>query len=71
MAIINGTSVEGMTLQADYSYAQNTSANTSTVTVILKIVGHYALYASAIPRHKLCMIRSCFALKTIPPKFGI
>lgn len=48
MATINGTSVEGMTLQADYSYTQNTSANTSTVTVILKLVGHYALYASAL-----------------------
>jgi hypothetical protein len=48
MAIINGTSVGGMTLQADYSYAQNTSANTSTVTVTLKLVNHYALYASAL-----------------------
>jgi len=48
MATINGTSVEGMTLQADYSYTQNTSANTSTVTVILKLIGHYALYASAL-----------------------
>ena len=48
MAIINGTSVEGMTLQADYSYTQNTSANTSTVTVTLKLVNHYALYASAL-----------------------
>ena len=48
MAIINGTSVEGMTLQADYSYTQNISANTSTVTVTLKLVNHYALYASAL-----------------------
>jgi hypothetical protein len=48
MAVINGTSVGGMTLQADYSYTQNASANTSTVTVILKLVGHYALYASAM-----------------------
>ena len=48
MAIINGTSVEGMTLQADYSYTQNTSANTSTVTVTLKLANHYALYASAL-----------------------
>lgn len=48
MAIINGTSVGGMTLQADYSYTQNTSANTSTVTVTLKLVNHYALYASAL-----------------------
>jgi hypothetical protein len=48
MAIINGTSVGGMTLQADYSYTQNTSANTSTVTVTLKLVNHYALYATAL-----------------------
>ena len=48
MAVINGTSVGGMTLQADYSYTQNTSANTSTVTVILKLVSHYALYATAL-----------------------
>lgn len=48
MAIINGTSVGGMTLQADYSYTQNTSANTSTVTVVLKLANHYALYASAL-----------------------
>lgn len=48
MAIINGTSVEGMTLQADYSYTQNISANTSTVTVTLKLANHYALYASAL-----------------------
>ena len=48
MAIINGTSVGGMTLQADYSYTQNTSANTSTVTVTLKLANHYALYASAL-----------------------
>ncbi len=48
MAIINGTSVGGMTLQADYSYTQNATANTTTVTVILKLANHYALYASAI-----------------------
>lgn len=48
MAIINGTSVGGMTLQADYSYTQNTSANTSTVTMTLKLVSHYALYATAL-----------------------
>ena len=48
MAIINGTSVGDMTLQADYSYTQNTSANTSTVTVTLKLYNHYALYASAL-----------------------
>lgn len=48
MAIINGTSVGGMTLQADYSYTQNASANTSSVTVILKLINHYALYASAL-----------------------
>lgn len=48
MAIINGTSVGGMTLQADYSYTQNTSANTSSVTVILKLANHYALYSSAL-----------------------
>lgn len=48
MAIINGTSVGGMTLQADYSYTQNTSANTSNVTVILKLANHYALYSSAL-----------------------
>jgi len=48
MATINGTSVGGMTLVADYSYTQNTSANTSTVTVTLKLINHYALYATAI-----------------------
>lgn len=48
MAIINGTSVGGMTLQADYSYTQNISANTTTVTVTLKLANHYALYASAL-----------------------
>ena len=48
MAIINGTSVGGMTLQADYSYTQNASANTSSVTVILKLANHYALYTSAL-----------------------
>ena len=48
MAIISGTSVGGMTLQADYSYTQNTAANTSTVTVALELIDHYALYASAL-----------------------
>lgn len=48
MAILNGTSVGGMTLQAEYSYTQNMSANTTTVTVALKLVSHYALYASAL-----------------------
>ena len=48
MATINGTSVGGMTLVADYSYTQNTSANTSTVAVTLKLINHYALYATAI-----------------------
>lgn len=48
MAVINGTSIGGMTLQAEYSYTQNISANTSTVTVILKLANHYALYASSL-----------------------
>ena len=48
MATINGTSVGGMTLQADYSYTQNATANTSTVTVTLKLINHYALYATAL-----------------------
>ena len=48
MATINGTSVGGMTLQIDYSYTQNTTANTSTVTAKLQLVGHYALYATAL-----------------------
>ena len=48
MATINGTSVGGMTLQADYSYTQNATANTSTVTVALKLINHYALYATAL-----------------------
>ena len=48
MATINGTSVGGMTLQAEYSYTQNTAANTSSVTVTLKLVDHYALYATAL-----------------------
>lgn len=48
MATVNGTTIQGMAIQADYSYTQNTSANTSSVTVILKLVGHYALYASAL-----------------------
>lgn len=48
MATINGTSVGGMTLQAEYSYTQNTAANTSSVTVTLKLVNHYALYATAL-----------------------
>ena len=48
MATINGTSVGGMTLQIDYSYTQNTTANTSTVTAKLQLVSHYALYATAL-----------------------
>lgn len=48
MAIINGTSIGGMTLQIDYSYTQNTTANTSTVTAKLQLVSHYALYATAL-----------------------
>lgn len=48
MATINGTSVGGMTLQAEYSYTQNTTANTSSVTVTLKLANHYALYATAL-----------------------
>ena len=48
MAIINGSTIAGMTLQAEYSVTQNTSANTSTVAVTLKLVNHYALYASAL-----------------------
>ena len=48
MAVINGTSVGGMTLQIDYSYTQNTTANTSTVTAKLQLVNHYALYATAL-----------------------
>ena len=48
MATINGTTIGDMTLQADYSYTQNTSANTSTVTVALKLINHYALYATAM-----------------------
>lgn len=48
MATINGTSVGGMTLQIDYSYTQNTTANTSTVTAKLQLAGHYALYATAL-----------------------
>ena len=48
MATINGTSIGGMTLQIDYSYTQNTTANTSTVTAKLQLVGHYALYATAL-----------------------
>lgn len=48
MAVINGTSVGGMTLVADYSSIQNTTANTSTVTVVLKLTNHYALYATAL-----------------------
>lgn len=48
MATINGTSVGGMTLQIDYSYTQNTTANTSTVTAKLQLVNHYALYATAL-----------------------
>ncbi len=48
MATIDGMSVGGMTLQADYSYTQNATANTSTVTVTLKLANHYALYATAL-----------------------
>ena len=48
MATINGTSVGGMTLQIDYSYTQNTTANTSTVTAKLQLVSHYTLYATAL-----------------------
>jgi hypothetical protein len=48
MAIINGTSIGGMTLRADYSYTQNTSAATTTITVVLQLADHYALYASAM-----------------------
>lgn len=48
MAVISGTSVGGMTLQIDYSYTQNTTANTSTVTAKLQLVSHYALYATAL-----------------------
>ena len=48
MATINGTSIGGMTLQIDYSYTQNTTANTSTVTATLQLVNHYALYATAL-----------------------
>lgn len=48
MATINGTSVGGMTLQIDYSYTQNTTANTTSVTAKLQLVSHYALYATAL-----------------------
>ena len=48
MAIINGSSVGGMTLQIDYSYTQNTTANTTTVTAKLQLANHYALYANAL-----------------------
>lgn len=48
MATINGTSVGGMTLQIDYSYTQNTTANTTSVTAKLQLVDHYALYATAL-----------------------
>jgi hypothetical protein len=48
MATINGTSVGGMTLQIDYSYTQNTIANTTSVTAKLQLVNHYALYATAL-----------------------
>ena len=48
MATINGTSVGGMTLQIEYSYTQNTTANTTTVTAKLQLVSHYALYATAL-----------------------
>lgn len=48
MATINGSTIADMTLQAEYTVTQNTSANTSTVAVTLKLVNHYALYASAL-----------------------
>lgn len=48
MATINGTSIGGMTLQIDYSYTQNTTANTTSVTAKLQLVSHYALYATAL-----------------------
>ena len=48
MATITGTTVEGMSIQAEYTHTQNASANTSTVVVTLKLVNHYALYASAL-----------------------
>lgn len=48
MPIINGTSIGGMTLQIEYSYTQNIAANTSTITATLKLVDHYALYATAL-----------------------
>ena len=48
MPIIKGTSIGGMELQIEYSYTQNKTANTSTVTATLKLVNHYALYASAL-----------------------
>ena len=48
MATINGTSIGEMYLQIDYSYTQNTTANTSTVTAKLQLVNHYALYATAL-----------------------
>lgn len=48
MATITGTSVGGMTLQIVYSYSQNTTANTTTVSASLQLTNHYALYASAL-----------------------
>lgn len=48
MATITGTSVGGMTLQIVYSYSQNTTANTTTVSASLQLANHYALYASAL-----------------------
>ena len=42
MATINGNSIGEMYLQIDYSYTQNTTANTSTVTAKLQLVNHYA-----------------------------
>ena len=48
MATIKGNSIGDMYLQIDYSYTQNTTANTSTVTATLKLVNHYALYATAL-----------------------
>lgn len=48
MATITGTSIGGMTLQIVYSYSQNTTANTTTVSASLQLANHYALYASAL-----------------------
>lgn len=48
MATIDGTSIGGMTLQAEYSYTPDPAKNQTSVTVILRLIGHYALYASAL-----------------------